>query len=257
MKNAYTTAGAGFPILFIPYFAESFSLQNVVQEEQEFYLRLGQKRRIIRYDGRGTGLSARDVGDLSHEAMLRDLDAVVKALDLRRFALWGQSLGGPRAIEYAARHGDSDIRLILVATFVHGAEVISRDQIDALRALSTSNWPLAAQLFADMVGREQSDANQRRGRLFRESGTGAVVAAMLDGIYGVDVSALLKDIKGPSLILQRLNDPLFRMDFGRFMASQIPGARLIGLEGDTVMYDPRDVAVIADAVDRFLPETGG
>src|SRR5207245_1222086 len=117
VRIAYAAYGEGPAIVFIPYFAESFAMQNVVEEELEFYRRLGKGRRIVRYDGRGTGLSQREVDDFSHEAMVRDLDAVVRSLDLREFTLWGQVLGGPRAIDYAARHQELDIRLLLVGTF--------------------------------------------------------------------------------------------------------------------------------------------
>src|SRR5436309_9869146 len=163
VRIAYADHGEGPAVLFIPYFAESFSMQEVVEEELlAFYDRLGAGRRIIRYDGRGTGLSEREVEDFSHEAMLRDLEAVVQALGVREFALWGQTLGGPRAIEFAAGHPEMVTRLILVATFPKGADVMAKDQLDSLAALARTNWEMASQLFADMVGRETSEANARR-----------------------------------------------------------------------------------------------
>ena len=59
-------------------------------------------------------------------------------------------------------------------------------------------------------------------------------------------------VLAPALVLQRVNDPLFRFEFGELMAAQIPNARLARLEGETVMYDPRDVAEILEAVNAFL-----
>src|SRR5439155_22058334 len=131
------------------------------------------------------------VDDFSHEAMVRDLDAVIRSLDLREFALWGQVLGGPRAIDYAARHPELDIRLLLVATFASGAQVMPREQLDALATLARTNWDVAAQLFADMVGRENSEANARRGALFHESTSGEAVAGMLEAMYEADTIPLL------------------------------------------------------------------
>jgi serine/threonine protein kinase/class 3 adenylate cyclase/pimeloyl-ACP methyl ester carboxylesterase len=254
VRVAYTMYGEGPAIVFAPYFTESFSMQNEIPEERDFYAQLGKGRTVVRYDGRGTGLSERDVGDCSHESMVRDLESVVKATGLRDFALWGQVLAGPRAIEFATRHPELRLRLILVSTFAKAIEVMPRAQIEALVTLSRTNWDLAAQLFADVVGREQSDANVRRGTLFRESASGEVAAMMLEGIYEADVTDLLPLVKAPTLILQRANDNLFRMDFGKTMAAAIPNARLVPLEGETVMYDPRDVAAIVQAVDNFLSE---
>jgi len=254
VRIAYSTYGEGPAMVFIPYFNESFSLQAAVLEEQQFYRRMGEGRMVVRYDGRGTGLSQREAEDFSHEAILRDLEAVVRALGLREFTLWGQTLGGPRAIGFAARHPELDLRLVLVATFHRGTDVVSRDQIDAYAGLARSNWETAAQLFADTVGRERSDANLHRGGLFRASSGGEAVARILEEIYEADVTDLLPHVKAPTLVLQRVNDPLFRFEFGQTMAAHIPYAHLVHLEGETVMYDPRDVAEIAEAVDAFLSE---
>jgi len=248
VRIAYATFGEGPPVVFIPYFNESFS----IPEEQQFYERIGKAHTVVRYDSRGTGLSECDVKDFSHEALIRDLEAVVKALGLRQFTLWGQTLAGPRAIDFVTRHSELDLRLVLVATFTRGADVVSRDQIDGFAGLARSNWESAAQLFADTVGHERSAANLRRGTLFRESSGGETVARILEDIYAVDVTALLPQIKAPTLILQRGNDNLFRYEFGQLMAAQIPNARLVPLEGETMRYDPRDVAEIAQAVDLFL-----
>jgi len=248
VRIAYATFGEGPPVVFIPYFNESFS----IPEEQPFYERIGTARTVVRYDSRGTGLSECDVKDFSHEALIRDLEAVVKALGLRQFTLWGQTLAGPRAIDFVTRHPELDLRLVLVATFTRGADVVTRDQIDGFAGLARSNWESAAQLFADTVGHERSAANLRRGTLFRESSGGETVARILEDIYAVDVTALLPQIKAPTLILQRVNDNLFRYEFGQLMAAQIPNARLVPLEGETMRYDPRDVAEIVSAVDAFL-----
>jgi pimeloyl-ACP methyl ester carboxylesterase len=252
VRIAYATFGEGPPVVFIPYFNESFSLQVKIPEEQQFYERIGGGRTVVRYDGRGTGLSERDVKDFSHEALIRDLEAVVKALGLRQFTLWGQTLAGPRAIDFMTRHPELDLRLVLVATFTRGVDVVSRDQIDGMAGIARSNWESAAQLFADTVGHERSAANLHRGTLFRESSGGETVARIFEDIYAVDVTSLLPQVKAPTLILQRVNDNLFRFEFGRQMAAQIPNSRLVPLEGETVMYDPRDVAEISQAVDAFL-----
>jgi len=188
--------------------------------------------------------------------MVGDLEAVVKALGLRQFTLWGQVLGGPRVIEFAARHPELDIRLVLAATTSRGADVMRREQLQALTALSRANWELASQLFADMVGREKSGANLRRGALFRNATSGEAAARLVEGLYEVDVTHLLPQVKAPTLVLQRVNDNLFRFEFGETIAAQIPNARLVPLQGETVMYDPRDVAEILQAVNTFL-ETDG
>src|SRR5262245_20356092 len=66
--------------------------------------RLSSRYRLVRYDERGTGLSDWSVADISVEGFVRDLEAVVDALGLERFALFGISQGVAVSIAYATRH---------------------------------------------------------------------------------------------------------------------------------------------------------
>ena len=68
---------------------------------------------LVRYDGRGFGLSDRDVNDFTLEARLRDLEAVVEDLGLERFAIYAVSAGGPVGIAYTVAHPERVEALIL------------------------------------------------------------------------------------------------------------------------------------------------
>ena len=72
---------------------------------------------FVRYDGRGFGLSDRDVKDFSLDARVRDIEAVVDALHLDRVGIYALSAGGPTAITYVARHPDRVSRLVLASTW--------------------------------------------------------------------------------------------------------------------------------------------
>ncbi len=65
---------------------------------------LGRGLQVVRYDARGTGLSDLHPLDFSIDARLRDLEAVVERLKLRRFVIFGRGNGAPAAIAYAAGH---------------------------------------------------------------------------------------------------------------------------------------------------------
>ena len=65
---------------------------------------LSARHRLVRYDERGCGLSEWEVEDLSFEAWVNDLEAVVETVGLERFPLLGISQGGPVAVAYAVRH---------------------------------------------------------------------------------------------------------------------------------------------------------
>ena len=75
---------------------------------------------MVRYDERGGGLSDWAVEDLSLQAWVGDLETVVDAAGLERFALPGTSHGGPIVIAYAARHPERVSHLVLYGTYARG-----------------------------------------------------------------------------------------------------------------------------------------
>jgi len=78
---------------------------------------------VLRYDERGCGLSDRDVEDVSIDARVADLEAVIDAAGTERVALLGISQGGPLA--FAARRPQRVSRLVLSGT--HARRRLLRD----------------------------------------------------------------------------------------------------------------------------------
>src|SRR6202008_4861809 len=67
------------------------------------YRELAKDHTLIRYDARGNGLSDRTVDEISFDAFARDLETVVDAAGIERFALLGISQGCAISIAYAVR----------------------------------------------------------------------------------------------------------------------------------------------------------
>src|SRR3990170_6739668 len=86
---------------------------------------LAEGRRVIGLEWRGLGASQRDVADLSLEAHLADLTAVLGELRLERFDLGGTYDGAVVALAYAARHPERVRRLLLYAPYACGAEFVN------------------------------------------------------------------------------------------------------------------------------------
>ena len=91
---------------------------------RDFLEALAEGFTLIRYDVRGSGLSDRDVSDLTLDGLTRDMEAVVHHLALERFALLGLGvLAGPVAISYAAAHPERVAQLILHSAYSRGDEL--------------------------------------------------------------------------------------------------------------------------------------
>src|SRR3989442_15926228 len=84
-----------------------------VPQYRENIERLAQRRTVVRFDHRGIGLSEREVSDLSLDARVSDLAAVIDHLGAEDVDLLGNISGGPVAIAYAARNPARVPRLVL------------------------------------------------------------------------------------------------------------------------------------------------
>ena len=104
VRIAYATSGKGPPLVkaanwlnHLEYDWQSPVWRHLLQELTKDHL-------LIRYDERGNGLSDWNVGDISFDAFVRDLETVIDAAGLERFALLGISQGCAVSIAYAVRH---------------------------------------------------------------------------------------------------------------------------------------------------------
>ena len=112
---AYWTLGEGEPFVILPPLAWShLQLEWRDPPTRAWYEQLARRRALVRFDTRGQGLSERLVADLSWEALLHDLEAVVDHLELEKFALFGNETNTMRAIAYAARHPERLTHVILL-----------------------------------------------------------------------------------------------------------------------------------------------
>ena len=105
---------------------------------------LASGRTLIRYDARGNGLSDWDVPEISFDAFVRDLEAVVDAAGLDRFALFGASQGCAFSIAYAVKYPDRVSKLVLYGGFARGRRLrgsaVDREQAEAMLTLMRTGW---------------------------------------------------------------------------------------------------------------------
>jgi pimeloyl-ACP methyl ester carboxylesterase len=84
---------------------------------------------LIRYDGRGMGLSDWSAREMSFGTFLDDLETVVDSLRLKRFALVGMHSGAAVSIAYTVRYPQRVSKLVLYGGYAQGHQKrdLSRD----------------------------------------------------------------------------------------------------------------------------------
>jgi class 3 adenylate cyclase len=255
---AFWTLGEGTPFVEMPTMPMShIQMEWQVPEWRRFYERLAEKRKLVRYDGRGAGLSDRDVTDYSLDALVLDLEAVVDHLGLERFALLGPSQSGPVAVAYAARHPERVSHLILWCSWARTRDTAS-PQLRGWRRLLDVDWETYTETVAhSTMGWSVGEPARWYAALIRESVTPEAARAALGANREFDVTSLLPQVRSPSLVLHRREVRWLDVAIARGLASRIPHARLALLEGTAASPVLGDMEAVLSAIDEFLGEGEG
>jgi len=254
---AFWTLGEGTPYVWMPMPPFShIQLEWQDPRSRAQYERVAEKRKLVRYDGRGTGLSDREMTDFSLDAQMLDLEAVVDRLGLERFALFAPTNSGPAAIAYAAQHPERVSRLVLWCTWAQKSDWSHSPQLRALRGLVNRDWETYTETYAHVgLGWSAGAEAHQAAALMRESVTQGAMLAWAEAVPRFEVTGLLPQVKSPTLVLHRRQFPLLDVEVARCLASGIPNARLALLEGESAAPWAGDMEAGLAAIDEFLGDS--
>jgi len=197
-----------------------------------FHERLAEKARLVRYDARGSGLSQRDVDDLSLDARLLDLEAVADHLALDTLDLHGYGTAGQVAITYAVRHPDRVAHLILWDSFARPSDYYQIPQLQGLIALANSDWDLFTETVAQVFfGWSAGEPARKFAAFLRDCTTPELGRAALAAALASDVSSLLPQVSTPTMVVRTRESVFPGIEITRSLASAIPNASLTTVDG--------------------------
>jgi class 3 adenylate cyclase/pimeloyl-ACP methyl ester carboxylesterase len=241
VQLAYSMIGQGAPLMKTGNWMThlEFDLESPIW--RHLYQELAKGHTLIRYDARGNGLSDRTVDEISFDAFVRDLETVVDAAGITRFALLGISQGCAVSIAYAVRHPERVSHLILYGGYAVGFRrrartTAQKEEDDAMLTLIRVGWgkenPAFRQLFTSQFipggTKEQADWFNELQRITVSTD---VAARIFEANGDTDVTALLPRVSVPTLVLHAREDGRVPFEAGRRMAAGIPGARFVPLQG--------------------------
>jgi pimeloyl-ACP methyl ester carboxylesterase/class 3 adenylate cyclase len=258
---AYQVVGDG-PIDFVlvPGIYSHLEFQWTDPTYAQYLESLAAFSRLILFDKRGTGMSDRDVGVASLEERMDDVRAVMDAAGSERAAVYGTSEGGPMAALFAATYPERTTALVLYATFPRAtaapgwpgvpAEDWKRSIDDAV-----ANFPggLDIERYAPSIAGVPA-MREWWSTINRMSASPGSLRSLLTMIGELDVRSVLPTIQVPTLVLHRRGDRVVPIAVGEYIASQIPNAKFVALEG--VDHFPiGDTRPWSGAIEEFLTGT--
>jgi DNA-binding CsgD family transcriptional regulator/pimeloyl-ACP methyl ester carboxylesterase len=243
---AFTVAGSGPALVFVPWVPFSnFRMEWQNPLLNGVFEQMAGRLTLVHYDGRGTGHSQRDVTDLSLEAMVSDLGAVVDRAGLAEVSLLGQYNSCPHAIAYAARRPERVKRMVLFGGSARGWDAMSAKQTQAMLSLIEQDWDLFADTAAHQwMGWSAGEAGRAFADGIRGAVTPRIARATMQAASAADVTQLLPGVAARTLVLHPRDMAQIPVSVARSLATGLPRGRLIVLEGaQPVLFaeDPREV----------------
>ena len=235
--------------------------------EEGFCRLLADGRRfVIRYDHRDTGRSVSyQPGRPGYTGadLVADSAGVLDAYDIRAAHIVGSSAGGGCAQELALDRPERVLSLVLISTspavsidrrlpppseeltrFAAAVEVDWSDSESVVEYLVAYSRVLAGgqRRFDERALRELARRDVERARDF--------AAARNHDLLHDDERPFesLSPITAPTLVIHGTADPMFPIEHGEALADEIPGARLLRLEGAGHGLDRADHEVVAAAI---------
>jgi pimeloyl-ACP methyl ester carboxylesterase len=222
-------------------------------------------RFVIRYDHRDTGRSVTyEAGRPGYTGadLVADAAAVLDAFEISAAHVVGASAGAALAQLLALDLPERVLSLVLVSTtfavstdrglppptdafmrFAGAVELDWSDSDSVVEYLVEYSRVLAGRRpFDERALRELARRDVERARDF-------AAARNHDLLHGDERShAPLSSISAPTLVIHGTADPMFPIEHGEALADEIPGARLLRLEGAGHGVDPADHEVVVAAI---------
>jgi len=225
-----------------------------------FLNRLAGFARLIVMDRRGSGLS--DDGELSIEAELSDIHAVLDAAGSERAALFSYTAGGPLAAIFAARFPERVSALILYGCMLRAVRdddlpwLPDAAERDARFEGLLATWGAGANI-ALLAPSATGDEGLRAwfARMERLAASPGRMRRLIAASAAFDPRPELPAIEVPALVLHRSDDAFMDVRHSREYARRIPGARLVELPGIDSLPSIGDSDALLGEIEEFL--TGG
>jgi class 3 adenylate cyclase/pimeloyl-ACP methyl ester carboxylesterase len=217
--------------------------------------------RLIMFDRRGLGGS--DPVPLNSpptwEEWMQDLLAVMEAAGSERAAIYAELDGGPVGMLFAAQYPERTGALILANTT---AKYVASEGYPHGEPVET--WNALSDTIEQLWGRDElspisvpSLAGDERyikwsSRMARAVAAPGVASAMFRYTFGLDVRSVLGSIQAPTLILHRTDYRFVNVAHGRYLAENIPNARLVELPGSDLWFFTPGSGHVPGMIEEFV-----
>ena len=254
VRIAYQTLGNGPAIVCLPAYFVAVDIWPLIPELKNYVEAIASYHSVVLYDMRGAGMSDRNRTVFTLESELSDLETIIDHLKLDKVILFGWSMCGPVAVAYAAKHPERVSHLVLYGTYAYLGKYIQEDIRSSILALlrQQNNYLGIRAIHNLMTPKGSGDFLELMVAMFKESVTPEVFARLIELCFTLDVTEYCNKVKAPTLVMHRKGDLWVSYRAGVELASLIPDARFVPLEGDTHEWFFGDCDMVLQSQLQFL-----
>ena len=262
---AMACIGRGLPLVCTPTWSTHIEYDWENPTGSQLLPFLADRFDLVRYDGRGSGLSERNVAEVSLATFQRDLEAVVDALKLPRYALLCGGSGCTTAIAHAATYPERVSKMIVQGGILDGGQkpgtAILIGMVSSYVDSVGKDWgsvglTLLRALVAGAFPGLSPDEVERCVNLLPLTTSLKNALRHLSAYGEIDVVDLLPNVRAPTLVLHCRHNRALPLEQSLRLASSIPNARLLSLDSANAVPLPGEPAwpVFLEAIETFLAE---
>jgi 3-oxoadipate enol-lactonase len=241
----YEIQGSGAPLLMI--MGLSFSLRDWGKKFTDL---LAQHYRLILFDNRDAGLTSQSTRRYSIADMADDAAGLLDALNIPKAHVFGVSMGGAIAQQFALKYPDKLDKLILGCTMAGG----TCSQPGDIGGVMSGN--LSGLLFTPtFIQNHQQELKEFLAETTPLHSKGEALERQLQAFATHDTCDTLADIKAPTLILTGDKDIAIPRSNSDLLAAKIPNTKLVIIIADAAhgfSYSHPDTT--ADLIHLFLQQ---
>ena len=256
-RIAMATVGTGPPLVYPPSWVSRIDTLTSGRDIRSGLLdRLARDFTVRVFDRYGTGLSRGDLQDLSFEASVGELLAVLDTLP-EPAPLVAISSAGPIAVA-ATASSDRVSHLVLLGTYADGPATFGPVSLrESMLAVIESHWGVGSLVFTNLLMPGASpDEAAEFARFQRKAAPPEVAAGFLRQMFAVDVTAILPQIRVPTLVIHYRGDKAIPFAGAEQLVAGLPDVEFAPLDGVFHMPPLHDVDRIAATIRRFVGRPG-
>jgi pimeloyl-ACP methyl ester carboxylesterase/DNA-binding CsgD family transcriptional regulator len=262
VRIAYAVHGSGPPLVKVANWLTHLEYDWESPIWRHWLNELGRRFTVVRYDERCCGLSDPDPRELGLDAFVSDLEAVVDAAGLERFALLGISQGGAVALEYARRHPERVEAIAFCGGYSRGRlqrDAPALEEHKARMEVARIGWgndnDRFRKIFANWMLPDAGAAEiEAFDELQRRSCSAENAVRLLDAWARVDATSAFPGVKARALVCHARGDQAVPISEGELIARSLPDARFVPLDSRNHLLLPHEPAwqEFIRAVDDFF-----